>query len=1105
MTFNSCNKIIVRTLLCVSISLHGAHALAYSKPPTDSDSDGILDNSDNCTNTPPNESVDSNGCSDSQKDSDSDGYKDNIDKFPFDSNEWLDFDGDGIGDNADIDKDGDGVINNDDAFPMNPSETSDLDSDGIGDNSDIDKDGDGHDNSTDSFPEDSTEWADLDADGIGNNSDLDIDDDGRNNIIDAFPYNKLEWSDLDGDGAGDNSDTDIDGDGYHNTSDVFPVDSSEWADLDKDGLGDNSDPDVDGDTYNNEIDAFPTDSSEWSDLDADGSGDNTDSDIDGDGVENDADSFPLNALESSDLDNDGVGDNSDNDIDGDSINNAVDAFPFDKNEWLDTDGDFIGNNADRDDDADGMPDTFENQYNGLNSLIKDGHNDLDNDGISNLEEYLAGSNPDDKEAFAYAADHRGLIYKIKLYSGKLTTIVAIKPKGFFTPSAAAISPMGLLYIADSYSNSLYSINIATKEISPAIQLSENIDRIGMSFDDIGQLWITTDNAHLFAVNTSNGVMTIKGGHKINNIDSLTWNGNTLVGIASNSQNELYSIERANRPASIVSQLKNLNLSGKTGIAFQNNSKIWGIEENGNIFLVESTSGEIEMISTFDSSLYHFNALAMAFDSDQDGLPDGWEDANQLDKFNPSDADSNNDSDELSNIEEFIKGTNPTLSDTDSDGFDDHDDLFPNNKDEWFDNDNDLIGDNEDQDDDNDNFMDSTDPFPLDANKPQWIKKKLHDIPGAISNSTFSMSADSIGDINSDGHEDFLIGRKNDNSVKVYSGADARVLHNLNGPQYSNFGDVVANVGDINGDAVMDFAVSAPLLNQVFVFSGSDASELYKWIGGKSYGASLSSAGDVNNDGIQDIIIGAPDDNKGGSTTRTGSLEVRSGVDGSILHFIQGGNNKAFLGYSVSDLDDINNDGYDDFAAKINQSTRNNQSVVAIYSGKDKRVLRMLSVNYGSTFGNYLENVGDLNNDGVNDLAISATEEFSSVYIYSGKTLDLLSVKEADSNHSGYVTANAGDVDGDGINDHLMNIGITGSGKVWLVSGASNNTIYEFSPTAVDNGFGYALAVADVNSDSKPDFIIGASKNGRIEVLTLLLDSDGDGIADEDDSLPLVEN
>ncbi len=44
-------------------------------------------------------------------DADCDGYVDAVDVFPNDPNEWLDADGDGVGDNADTDKDGDGYSN----------------------------------------------------------------------------------------------------------------------------------------------------------------------------------------------------------------------------------------------------------------------------------------------------------------------------------------------------------------------------------------------------------------------------------------------------------------------------------------------------------------------------------------------------------------------------------------------------------------------------------------------------------------------------------------------------------------------------------------------------------------------------------------------------------------------------------------------------------------------------------------------------------------------------------------------------------------------------------------------------------------------------------
>ena len=45
----------------------------------DSDSDGVTDDIDTCVDTPSGETVDENGCSDSQKDPDSDGVTDDID------------------------------------------------------------------------------------------------------------------------------------------------------------------------------------------------------------------------------------------------------------------------------------------------------------------------------------------------------------------------------------------------------------------------------------------------------------------------------------------------------------------------------------------------------------------------------------------------------------------------------------------------------------------------------------------------------------------------------------------------------------------------------------------------------------------------------------------------------------------------------------------------------------------------------------------------------------------------------------------------------------------------------------------------------------------
>ena len=127
----------------------------------------------------------------------------------------------------------------------------------------------------------------------------------------------------------------------------------------------------------------------------------TDTDVDG--VEDIIDSFPLDASETLDGDNDMVGNNTDNcpsvanvsqaDFDSDSLGDACDqdedndgvvsaddAFRFNANYSLDVDND-------------GMPDAFENQYGFDVNNSLDRTTDSDGDGVTNIDEFLAGTNP----------------------------------------------------------------------------------------------------------------------------------------------------------------------------------------------------------------------------------------------------------------------------------------------------------------------------------------------------------------------------------------------------------------------------------------------------------------------------------------------------------------------------------------------------------------------------------------------------------------------------------------------------------------------------------------------------------------------------------------
>ena len=258
-------------------------------------------------------------------------------------------------------------------------------------------------------------WPGTDIAGITPIADCDLD--GVTDSDDAFPLISLgSLTDTDGDGrpndcdieclaAGMAADSDDDGDGVADSSDAFPLDSSEVIDTDSDGTGNNADTDDDNDGVpdSQEISdgTDPLDANS-TDTDRDGVFDINDADDDGDGVLDAEDAFPLNPSETTDTDGDGLGNNSDPDDDGDGLGDQFDAFPLDASEQIDTDGDGTGDNSDvfpnnalykADSDSDGMPDAWETRYGLDPNDPSDAMSDQDNDGVSALDEFLAGTIP----------------------------------------------------------------------------------------------------------------------------------------------------------------------------------------------------------------------------------------------------------------------------------------------------------------------------------------------------------------------------------------------------------------------------------------------------------------------------------------------------------------------------------------------------------------------------------------------------------------------------------------------------------------------------------------------------------------------------------------
>lgn len=388
-------------------------------------------------------------------DNDRDGIPDS--NFPKDSGEALLYDLQLIYFVWDPDIDNDGTPNIFDALPLNPFESFDTDGDGIGNNEDIDDDGDGVVDNEDLFPFDSSESGDDDNDGIGNNTDPDDDNDGVPDIADVLPLNPRGFSDINLDGIPDQIANDLDGDGFANgtlecivtlavpltieckypvgSPDLFPFDSNENADLDGDGIGNNADPDDDNDGVLDLVDAFTSMTTiGFFDTDGDGIPNNVDGDIDGDGVDQSPnglectgtdpivcdyqgqvclynaefddilcfnyDFFPFDPTAKSDIDGDGIPDSRDTDIDGDGRTNCIpvdletdslcnqDALPI-----INELDDYVIDEAYEEE---GQPPVLYCKESQKNNCYYIDYDD-DNDGLTNYEEFLLGTNPDSSD------------------------------------------------------------------------------------------------------------------------------------------------------------------------------------------------------------------------------------------------------------------------------------------------------------------------------------------------------------------------------------------------------------------------------------------------------------------------------------------------------------------------------------------------------------------------------------------------------------------------------------------------------------------------------------------------------------------------------------
>ncbi len=227
---------------------------------------------------------------------------------------------------------------------------------------------------------------------------------------------------------------------------------------------------------------------------------------------------------------------------------------------------------------------------------------------------------------------------------------------------------------------------------------------------------------------------------------------------------------------------------------------------------------------------------------------------------------------------------------------------------------------------------------------------LYVINGLSSGDMLGSSLAALGDLDLDGFADFAIGLRGTDingggsgSVTVYSGQLAIEMYTRDGSVGGQgMGFSLAHAGDVDGDGHMDWICGSPQdgrggtqAGSAQIYSGLNGAFLYEFVGQGDFermGEGVSTAGDLDGDGLKDFLVGAPGDATMG--TDAGRLTAHSGSDGSVLCNTFGSMPSDRLGLGVGPAGDFNGDNIPDLLLGVpgDDQAGNNSGAFLVLAG-----------------------------------------------------------------------------------------------------------------------------------------------------------------------------